>query len=209
MNKLLQDWDNSLNGDQHRRLDQSLTRRQFLLGSAKTITALSLSPALLSLSACSKHPPVDQQALIQHEPWRTFAAVQQQLFPDDGNGPSAKDLNATLYLKFVLDAKDTDPDDRRFIDNGITWLNDLAQQTHQHTFVTCTPAQQSEVLTDIAKSRAGERWLAFLLTYIFEALLTDPVYGGNPNGIGWQWLQHQPGFPHPPKDKQYTELLKS
>jgi gluconate 2-dehydrogenase gamma chain len=36
-----------------------------------------------------------------------------------------------------------------------------------------------------------------LLDYIMEALLTDPVYGGNPNSIGWQWLKHQPGFPRP------------
>jgi len=47
-----------------------------------------------------------------------------------------------------------------------------------------------------------------LLTYILEALLTDPVYGGNPNGIGWTWLQHQPGFPTPTEDKKYYKLRK-
>ena len=208
MNKRLQAWDDSLDEDQYRRLDQSLTRRQFLVRSTRTLTAFTLSPALVSLAACSEQPAHDQQTLVQQEPWRTFAVVQQQLFPDDGNGPSAMDLNAALYLKFVLEAEDTDQDDRAFIDKGIDWLNDLAQDTLNQVFAACSYAQQTELVSEIAKSRAGERWLAFLLTYIFEALLTDPVYGGNPNGIGWQWLQHQPGFPHPPKEKIYTELLK-
>jgi gluconate 2-dehydrogenase gamma chain len=48
--------------------------------------------------------------------------------------------------------------------------------------------------------------LSLLLYYIFEALLSDPVYGGNPGGIGWQWLEHQPGFPRPPADKIYGNL---
>ena len=208
MNKRLQAWDDSLDEDQYRRLDQSLTRRQFLVRSAKTLSVLCLTPALASLAACSKQPAVDQQTLVQHEPWRTFAAVQQQLFPDDGNGPSAMDLNAALYLKFVLEAEDTDQDDRAFIEKGIEWLNDLAQDTRSQVFVACSYAQRTDLVSEIAKSRAGERWLAFLLTYILEALLTDPVYGGNPQGMGWQWLQHQPGFPHPPKDKMYTDLLK-
>ena len=43
------------------------------------------------------------------------------------------------------------------------------------------------------ETRWGRAWLSLLLYYIFEALLSDPVYGGNPDGIGWQWLEHQPG----------------
>ena len=49
-------------------------------------------------------------------------------------------------------------------------------------------------------------WLSLLLTYLLEALLADPVYGGNPGGIGWQWLAHQPGFPTPPADKTWYKL---
>ena len=55
------------------------------------------------------------------------------------------------------------------------------------------------LLRQIAKSTAGENWLATLLSYIFEALLAAPIYGGNPGGVGWKWLQHQPGFPLPDK----------
>ena len=36
----------------------------------------------------------------------------------------------------------------------------------------------------------------------------DPVYGGNPDGIGWKWLMHPPGFPRPPKGKTYHAFLE-
>ena len=36
-----------------------------------------------------------------------------------------------------------------------------------------------------------------VLSYILEALATDPIYGGNTNEIGWDWLEHQPGMPRP------------
>jgi gluconate 2-dehydrogenase gamma chain len=55
-------------------------------------------------------------------------------------------------------------------------------------------------------TRWGRAWLSLLLYYIFEALLSDPVYGGNPGEIGWRWLEHQPGFPRPPADKIYGSL---
>jgi gluconate 2-dehydrogenase gamma chain len=37
-------------------------------------------------------------------------------------------------------------------------------------------------------------------------MLSPPAYGGNPNGIGWQWLNHQPGFPLPEKGGRYYEI---
>ncbi len=207
MHKLLRQWDNSLSAKQHAALDLSLERRSFLANTLKAAATLSLLPGLIQLSACSKDPELDQQSLIQQEPWKTFATVQQILFPDDGNGPSAMDIHAALYLKFVLEAPDTEAADREFILNGINWLNDLSQQTHQKPFILVNVTQQDALLKQISQSRAGERWLSTLLLYIFEALLSDPAYGANPDGIGWRWLEHQPGFPSPPKNKIYTRLL--
>ena len=50
------------------------------------------------------------------------------------------------------------------------------------------------------------RWLSTLITYTLEALLSDPLYGGNTNGIGWKWLGHDPGNPRPSADKIYGRL---
>ena len=196
MSDILTKWDSSLSATQFARLDRNLSRRDFLAHTGKAMLGLSLLPSSLAISSCQ----------TSSHPWDTFAAVQQILFPDDGNGPSAKQINATAYLQFVLSAPDTDKEDSAFILNGINWLNKLAQDTLQADFIQLTVAQQEKTIQTISQSQAGDRWLSYLLLYIVEALLSAPAYGGNPNGVGWQWLAHQPGYPHPPIDKIYTKL---
>ena len=198
------DWDASMSAEMMKKRATLDTRRAFLTGLLKSGTMLAAMPAWMALPGCERQSA--QQQIVQSEPWQTFAAVQQRLFPDDGNGPSARDIYATVYLKFVLDAADTDEDDRRFVFDGIKWLNALTDTQFGKAFVSLPPASQDKALKKIATSNAGERWLSQLLLYIMEALLTDPIYGGNPQGIGWQWLEHQAGFPQPPKNKIYTEL---
>lgn len=208
MHTLLKQWDASLTPAQHARLDTNLSRRRFVFDNLKAAAVLSLAPAWLSLTGCDTEQHEQEQArLSQIEPWHTFAATQQQLFPDDGDGPDARTINATSYLKFVLNVPDTDPEDRRFILDGVDWLNRLAIARYTGVFASCESTQQTKLLQEITQSRAGERWVSYLLTYIFEALLSDPVYGGNPGGIGWKWLQHIPGFPRPPANKRYFDLL--
>jgi len=208
LSNILKQWDASISLEQQQQMDERFSRRSFLTHSTKAAAGLSILPGLAFLTSCDQQPAKQQQTLSQQEPWNTFAAVQQILFPDDDNGPSAKDLNATAYLKFILDANDTDSEDREFILKGISWLNQLSQTEHKQNFTELNSKQQPIIIHKIAKSSSGERWLSLLLLYIFEALLTDPAYGANPNGIGWQWLEHQPGFPSPSQDKIYPELQK-
>ena len=140
----------------------------------------------------------------------TLSAVQNHLFPPgtDSSGdnvPGADEINALAYLQRALE----DPalaEDRQFIQNGVGWLDQLSDTTYQQNFLQLDHDHREMLLRNIATSSAGENWLSLLLLYIFEALLSDPVYGGNPDGIGWRWLEHTPGFPRPPADKVYTKL---
>ncbi len=140
------------------------------------------------------------------EPWITFATVQNHLFPTTADAPGAKEINATAYLRRILAEAHTDPDDKKFIRNGVDWLNDIAKDKHNRTFHELTETQRETVLRQIEKSGPGDRWLSLILLYIFEALLSAPVYGGNPDGVGWTWLGHKPGFPLPPANKTYSSL---
>ena len=205
---LLARWDDSLSRAQHKILDTNLERRRFLHNACKATAGIALIPSIALFSACDQATKTQIVDELSSEPWPTFAAVQLILFPDDGNGPSATDLNATNYLNFVLTANDTDQEEREFILKGIGWLNQLANTEHKTKFITATPEQQQQLIHKISISQSGERWLSYLLLYIFEALLSDPIYGGNPKGVGWQWLEHQPGFPTPDKHKTYSELQK-
>ncbi len=140
--------------------------------------------------------------------WQTIAAVQARLFPDDGNGPGARAIRATAYLQQAMRLPRFPQEERTFLLQGPAWLNELAREAHGADFPALSADRQEVLLQRIARSRAGENWLSLLLLYIFEALLTAPVYGGNPDGIGWRWLAHNPGFPLPTAANTYDRILK-
>jgi len=187
-----------------------LSRRNFLKSAAGTgAIGLSSTIALPAFSLTLK----DKNALnelIKTDPWLTLDATLTHLLPESAsptkNGPSAKDINALAYLHQVMTVQPTSEDEKEFILKGVGWLNGFAQSQQGKPFVQLSINEKETMLRGISNSRAGENWLTTLLAYIFEAMLAPPAYGGNPNGIGWQWLEHQAGFPLPKKGQRYFEL---
>jgi len=178
-----------------------VSRRHFIQG----ISAISAG-MLLPVSTMAK-PQSRNVATPQQAPWPIIAAVQEHLFPSEADSPGASDINAASYLKRLLDDTDYDQDERNFILNGPNWLNELAKTEYEKPFTQLDTTQGEQLLQRIAQSEAGENWLSLLLLYIFEALLSSPIYGGNPDGIGWRWLEHNPGFPQPTSNNTYKKLL--
>ena len=154
-----------------------------------------------------------------NQPWLTLSEVQEHLFPRSTDtdkqtarlsvSPGAKDIHAIEYLQTMLSTPDADSDEKEFIIKGVEWLDGVANSIAGKPFIKLNKVSREQVIKEISESSAGENWLSTLLRYIFEALLTDPVYGGNTNKTGWQWLQHQPGFPLPPENKKYWLLRNS
>ncbi len=147
--------------------------------------------------------PAAGESASSDSQWQIIGAVQDRLFPSEPNAPGARELNALNYLKWVVGDDGVDVEQRQFILRGVDWLEDMSRQAHDQGFLKLTTGQQDEMLKKIAQSDAGENWLSTLLLYIFEALLSDPVYGGNPDAIGWRWLGHRPGFPRPTEANKY------
>lgn len=201
MTRKLTDWDAELPESILQNQQKLCDRRLFF----SQITSIATTAALLPVIV---HAGVDRvnSSFLQQQPWKTFAVVQEHLFPAGKNSPGAKDINATLYLKNTLDTPDMEKEDREFILNGVKWLDAMSNEMKGKPFINLQAEGREIVLRHIEKSSAGENWLATIILYITEALLADPVYGGNPGGIGWKWLQHQPGFPRPPEDKMYYKL---
>ncbi len=200
--RLLREWDASIPAHQYHRHERLLSRRELLRNCALGALAAAVPHTLFAAS-----DELDEIAAVvgwQHqEPWRTLAVVQEHLFPSETNSPGAREINALAYLRSILDQPHTDPEDASFIRRGVGWLDEIAIEQKQQPFRKLDGGEREQVLRSIERSRAGENWLALLLMYIFEALLSDPVYGGNPQGVGWDWLEHQPGFPRPPIDKLF------
>lgn len=170
-----------------------LTRRRFLLASAGGLAAL--------------FAPVGAGAVVESgNPWPLLAAVQDHLFPSELDAPGAREIRALAYLQGVLGDPRGDREEQRFILKGAAWLEDLSRQRYKTTFIDLDPIRREQVLREVASTPKGENWVSTVLLNICEALLSDPVYGGNPGGIGWAWLAHQPGFPRPTPEKRYGAL---
>ena len=160
----------------------------------------------LPLNTLAERRSAPTAATSFDEPWLTIGEVQEHLFPADETSPGAYDIAALNYLHNMIHAPDISSEERDLIKNGAGWLNDLSMQVYQLKFIKLNETQRESILRKIEQSRAGSRWLSLLMDYLIEALLSDPVYGGNKNGAGWKWLQHQAGFPQPGPDKKYFNL---
>ncbi len=189
-------------------IPKNISRRKLLkkgLKSAAGITAFSALPLPLMANVSSaKSDQLSQK--IATDPWLTLDAVLNHLLPSSKTGPGAKEIQATNYLFNLVYLQPTPQDDIDFIYKGVGWLNGYSQSQLKQNFIFLADVDKEKILRGISKSRAGENWLSTLLDYLLEAMLTPPVYGGNPKGIGWQWLEHQGGFPLPKVGTRFYEL---
>ncbi len=183
-----------------------LGRRTFLLGGG---AALATAAALAGLPYALRKDLTREVSfvLFSTQQRQALRAVQEHLFPGEADSPGAADINAAEYLETAITAPGIDPDTRNTIVNGIGRLQDASRERFDVLFNSLDNEQLERILRYLAdETRWGRAWLSLLLYYVFEALLSDPVYGGNPGEIGWRWLEHQPGFPRPPDDKIYGRL---
>jgi len=146
-------------------------------------------------------------SLLSEKQLFIVSSVQEILFPSDENGPGAIEINATEYLLWILSDKNKDPEEIEYIINGIGWVDETANENYSKKYLDLEQSEKEQLISDISNERWGESWLSVILSFIFEALLCDPQYGGNPDKIGWEWLGHYPGQPKPTEDLLYPEIL--
>lgn len=182
-----------------------MNRRDFLKGTSAAAVAAG---APLARAVAGQDAPRGG-ATLDADQWATIEAVQDHLLPSEPDAPGARDVNAVRYLDRTLADPKFDPDVKAFILDGIGWLNEIALEQAGAAFHRVDPSRREDLLRHIVESGAGERWLSNLISFTLEALLADPLYGGNPDGIGWKWLGHDPGQPRPTPDKIYGRLGKT
>ena len=180
------------------------SRRQMLKGALKSAGGASVALSI-PFSAWSTSP-ANLSDKVNDDPWLTLDAVLNHLLPSSATGPGAKEIQATRYLFNIVHKQPTEQDEIDFIYKGVGWLNGYSQSQLKVNFVALTEQEKEKLLRGISQSRAGENWLNTLLGYILEAMLTPPIYGGNTNKVGWQWLEHQGGFPLPAQGTRFYEL---
>lgn len=182
-------------------LDWHLTRRSFM----RSI----LAGGIIASIPFSVMASVSEYSILSDKQIKLVFSIQQILFPSDGNGPGAKDLMADRYLIWVLSDKRMDPEEKDYIISGIGWIEETAEEIYSSSYNSLSQEYKELLLDNISKESWGKSWLGVILNFIFEAMLCDPQYGGNPENIGWQWLDHNPGFPRPTKSLLYPEIIST
>ncbi len=179
-------------------------RRTFILSSGSSLAFAPLTASAIVNTLISDELITSPLKHFTKRDWLTIAIVQNHLFPSEPDSPGAVEINALHYLHDFLNNPATDPLDSEFIHSGSRLLQ---QSTDGALSLSDQSIEQREItLRQFEKTNDGRRWLVTILNYVLEALLTDPVYGGNPDRIGWQWLEHRAGEPRPPMNKRYWLL---
>ncbi len=178
-----------------------LSRRSFL-------GSLLAGGAVISLPSFSTFSQNGNKSfMLSESQFALMSSVQKILFPSDNNGPGAYDIMADRYLLWVLSDKRMDPEEIEYIINGIGWVGETAEENFSKSYTHLSQKEKEILIANISNESWGSSWLSVILTFIFEALLSDPQYGGNPDQIGWDWLYHNPGYPRPTERLLYPEIL--
>jgi gluconate 2-dehydrogenase gamma chain len=128
-------------------------------------------------------------------PIDTFKVLHTDLFPQ------AKEIHIQTapYMQIVFHHSRIAAADKKFLKNGVKWLNEEAVKMHKATYIKLPFVKREKVLERIAQTEWGESFLYTVMGYMFEAMLGDPVYGGNNKEAGWKWLAFEGGKPRPKK----------
>ena len=182
-----------------------INRRKFL----GTLGVLGIASQITFFQSCQ--PAVDEVYLpnefLSAKQSEILHKIQLILFPNDGNGPSAIDINAFSYLMWVLSDDLKSQGSKDYIINGIEWTDEDAVETYGKSFIDLNSSEQELLIKTISEKKWGENWLSINLTFIFEALSLDPIYVGDTNKVGWNWLEHHEGDPRPTEANMYPNIF--
>jgi hypothetical protein len=161
-----------------------LTRRKFLKNTIlSSVVLLTCSGELFGAVTSSQ----------------TLGILHKDLFPSTAILPNVKFINANLYLNKIFVHSRISEEDKIFLKDGIKWLNEEALDKYKKVYANLSSKQREKVLKDVVDTNWGEAWLSNIMSYLMEAMLGDPIYGGNKNQLGWKWLHHEAGIPRPSK----------
>jgi len=180
-----------------------MQRSQFL----RVLLAGAVATQIPWWLACTNDGNARSNFLLNQEQKQILIIVQNFLFPADENGPGASDLKAEEYMQWVLNDENMDAVEKQYLVNGIDWVEETAQEEKGRSFLDLSAMAKEEILEMISNEVWGESWYSMNLNFIFEALLSDPIYGSNIDKQGWDWLEHNTGQPRPRSEMKYGNFL--
>ncbi|RNC97339.1 gluconate 2-dehydrogenase subunit 3 family protein [Lysinibacillus halotolerans] len=225
------------------------TRRNFLKNSGLTLGGLVLGGAVTSLVVKNNDGTTTTEHEVSHSggtttnynhalmfftpaEYQTAAAAVERIYPEDENGPGAKELGAAVYIDhqlagqwgnnvkdyrlgaFYKPAENQGPQTKLLRKDlfraGLAALDAYSKENYGAVFTGLEPEQQDEVLTAFSEGKvtlygntgSGE-FFSLLRTMTIEGVYADPMYGGNNEMKGWAMRKY------PGSRMQYVNEIQS
>ncbi|WP_415406832.1 gluconate 2-dehydrogenase subunit 3 family protein [Sulfurovum sp. CS9] len=160
-----------------------MKRRKFLILSS----VLGLSSSLLG----KNNSIVFSKSLKRVE--KTIQSVQQHLFPEGSQIPSARSMNVTQFLLETITHPSYDKDIRLFVIEGAEEL----ESREEGKFTAFSEKEKERALRAYEETHYGSNWLSRIMTLTMEGMFSDPIYGSNVKEAGWKALGSYGGLPRP------------
>lgn len=178
---------------------RSFLRSAIVAGAASQITWFTSCSA--QLEAANDYLTAEQSTILK--------AIVMGIFPDDGNGPSADDLNSFGYILWVLADNYKKQEEKEYIIEGLDWANESAKELYFESFVDLSGKQQTALIKEFTEHSWGKSWMSVMVTLVMESALLDPIYGGNTDEAGWNWLDHKAGQPRPSEGTRLESFIET
>ena len=124
---------------------------------------------------------------------KTIQSVQQHLFPEGSQIPSAKSMNVTRFLLETITHPSYDKDIRLFVIEGAEEL----ESREEGKFTAFSEQEKERALRAYEETHYGSNWLSRIMTLTMEGIFSDPIYGSNLKEAGWKALGSYGGLPRP------------
>ncbi|PYP47069.1 MAG: transcriptional initiation protein Tat [Gemmatimonadetes bacterium] len=96
--------------------------------------------------ALARGTPYEPKQFTPHE-WETVRLLVDLILPKDERSASATEAGVPEFMDFMLG---DDPDLQTPVRGGLAWLDHECADRYAKTFVTCTAAERTAVLDDVA-----------------------------------------------------------
>lgn len=219
-------------------LDKRSSRRTFIKNSGLTVGGVVLGGALGSLLVKDDKTTTNTTETHNHaatptanpnvalmfftpNQYQVTQAAAERIFPENENGPGAKELNAAVYIDHQLagpwgsnvkdyrlgafyKAEESQGPQTKILRKdlflaGLDSLDKYSNKQYDANFKELEAAQQDEVLTAFSEGKvelygkvSSAQFFSLLRTLTIEGVYADPMYGGNNEMIGWS-MRKYPG----------------
>jgi gluconate 2-dehydrogenase gamma chain len=190
-------------------MEQSSSRRRFLIAGARGLSAIWVSTHWLALLAAAEHARHAAQSAIapkfdffSAEEAREIDAITARIIPSD-DSPGAHEAGVVYFIDRGLSTFATD--DQKTYREGLPELQARVGEMFPGAskFSALTSEQQEEALhsfdepaesgkaakpgqRNLRRRPGAQNFFETLRQHTIVGFLIDPDYGGNRNGVGWK-----------------------